>query len=324
MTGQRLTLPLSAIRADDRAQPRAALLTDRIGEYMEDIGRGDVFPPLVVFRDLEAYWLADGFHRYHAFVGLEFESAECVVHEGGLRDAILYSCGANAAHGLRRTNADKRQAVSRMLKDEEWSHWSDREIARRCNVDNHLVARLREQLAPVLTREIPSEPASGSGPPNESDGAGRIQSQSRTYTDRHGNTSTMRTDNIGRKRGSGLPAETVTADAGGLFDSDPDNGRNGHSGVSAPAQADETAPVMTPQMVSDRENGWISSAMWEVERQFDRLMSMPPPAAVERFPTHHHHTFTAGKLTAMAEWFGDFATSWRQHIEGARNGETRS
>jgi hypothetical protein len=87
---------------------------------IEDMGRGDKFPPPVVFQDKQRrYWLADGFHRYHAAVGLELKVIECVVHAGELRDAILYSCGANAAHGLRRTNADKRQAVTKLINDDE-------------------------------------------------------------------------------------------------------------------------------------------------------------------------------------------------------------
>jgi hypothetical protein len=39
------------------------------------------------------------------------------------------SVSANAPHGLRRTNADKRRAVVRLLEDTEWSQWADREIA---------------------------------------------------------------------------------------------------------------------------------------------------------------------------------------------------
>jgi len=35
---------------------------------------------------------------------------------------------------VRVTNDDKRMAVSRMLSDEEWAKWSDREIARKCRV----------------------------------------------------------------------------------------------------------------------------------------------------------------------------------------------
>ena len=67
------------------------------------------------------------------------------MRQGGLRDAILHSAGANAVHGLRRTNADKRRAMLMLLEDEEWSKWSDREIGRRCAVDHKTVARLRSE-----------------------------------------------------------------------------------------------------------------------------------------------------------------------------------
>lgn len=49
--------------------------------------------------------------------------------------------------GLRRTNADKRKAVKTLLKDEEWSQWSDREIARQCAVSNDMVSRYRRSLS---------------------------------------------------------------------------------------------------------------------------------------------------------------------------------
>jgi hypothetical protein len=125
------------------------LSKDRISEYAADMKRGCKFPPLAVFEDSEGvFWLADGFHRYHAAVQVKLKAIACEVRSGGLRDAILHSSGANAAHGIRRTNADKRQAVTKLLKDDEWGKWSDREIARRCNVDHELVGRLREQLKP--------------------------------------------------------------------------------------------------------------------------------------------------------------------------------
>jgi hypothetical protein len=47
---------------------------------------------------------------------------------------------------LPRTNADKRRAVALLLADSEWSQWSDREIARHCQVDNKVVGRMRQKL----------------------------------------------------------------------------------------------------------------------------------------------------------------------------------
>ena len=88
----------------------------------------------------------DGFHRFHAIKKAGKEEITVEVHIGTQRDAILYSVGANAMHGLRRTNADKRKAVLTLLKDEEWSQWSDHEIARQSGVNKSTVSRARESI----------------------------------------------------------------------------------------------------------------------------------------------------------------------------------
>lgn len=80
------------------------------------------------------------------------------MRQGGLRDAILHSAGANANHGLRRTNEDKRRAVLMLLDDEEWSQWSDREIGRQCVVDGKTVTRLREELGQQHLRNSADAP----------------------------------------------------------------------------------------------------------------------------------------------------------------------
>ena len=66
-------------------------------------------------------------------------------HAGTRRDALFDAIGANASHGYRRTNADKRQAVLTLLNDAEWSKKSDRELARIAHVDPGMVGRLRPQ-----------------------------------------------------------------------------------------------------------------------------------------------------------------------------------
>jgi hypothetical protein len=136
-------IPLDAIRADTQAQPRTSLMTDTVDSYIERMVEGDSFPPITVFFDGSIYWLGDGFHRYHAAKGCGLADFECDVREGGLREAILHSVGANAAHGLPRSNEDKRRAAMKLLNDPEWSQWSDREIARQCGVSNRFVSNLR-------------------------------------------------------------------------------------------------------------------------------------------------------------------------------------
>jgi hypothetical protein len=115
-----------------------------------------VLPPPTVFfdgEDGEVYWLADGFHRVQAYMVLEHTEIVCDVRKGGKRDATLFSLGANATHGLRRTNEDKRRAVLTMLNDPEWRTWSDSEIARHCNVSDKTVAARRPK--PKHASEIP-------------------------------------------------------------------------------------------------------------------------------------------------------------------------
>jgi hypothetical protein len=52
-----------------------------------------------------------------------------------------------ATHGKRRTNADKRRAVQRLLGNAEWNRWSDAEIAKRCAASDMLVGRIRDELS---------------------------------------------------------------------------------------------------------------------------------------------------------------------------------
>ncbi len=57
----------------------------------------------------------------------------------------MFSLGVNSTHGLRRSNTDKRKAVMTLLQDSEWSQWSDRVIAKQCQVSPTFVAKVRNQ-----------------------------------------------------------------------------------------------------------------------------------------------------------------------------------
>lgn len=161
-------IPIESIRMDGGTQARAGLDNQTLAEYAEtwlQLSReqnGFVkMPPIIVFHDGSSYWLADGFHRvvsYRQFLDSGSASASprairAAIEQGTQRDAILYACGANDKHGLRRTNADKRRAAATLLRDTEWGQWSDSEIGRRVNVDHKTVASVRAEL--VATGEIP-------------------------------------------------------------------------------------------------------------------------------------------------------------------------
>lgn len=150
----------AAIRLDGGTQPREGIDQKTVDDYADDMLAGDVFPDVVLFHDGKHYWLADGFHRYFGSekahktdstkVGLGINAS---VYKGTKRDALLYSLGANATHGLPRSPEDKRRAVLVLLKDEEWSGRSDGWIAKAAKVSQPFVSKLRRQLSEDLASE---------------------------------------------------------------------------------------------------------------------------------------------------------------------------
>lgn len=142
---KRVTLDVALVRLDGGTQIRAKTQRNVIKEYVERMESGEIFPPLMVVYDGERYWLADGFHRLHALLRMKRTTVECLVFEGTVRDARLMALKANSAHGLRRSNADKRRAVEIVLADDEWSQKSTRWIADVCGVGRELVETMRRE-----------------------------------------------------------------------------------------------------------------------------------------------------------------------------------
>lgn len=66
------------------------------------------------------------------------------VRAGGRVDALKHALGANAIHGQRRTNADKRRCVELAVK--EFASLSSRAIAELCGVSDPFVLQIRQVL----------------------------------------------------------------------------------------------------------------------------------------------------------------------------------
>lgn len=181
-------LKLSDIEIDGGTQMRAEIDQAAVAEYAERMEEGDHFPPLDVFTDGATYWLAGGFHRFHAASKAGFIDFPCTVHKGVLRDAVLFAVADNQRHGLRRSNADKRRAVEALLGDAEWAKWSDRKIAEHAGVSNNLVSEMRRSLSS-----------------DDSEGEGRI------YITKHGTVATMKPRKTTEK-------SIVDADTGEVLD----------------------------------------------------------------------------------------------------------
>ena len=145
--GQATRLPLAAVTVAPECQLRAAASAATVADYAEALAAGAVFPPIVAFDDGERIWLADGFHRLEAHQAAGLAEIAVDLRDGTRRDAVLFAAGANATHGLRRTQADKARAIAVLLADPEWRRWSDKEIARRTGTSDKTVAKARRELS---------------------------------------------------------------------------------------------------------------------------------------------------------------------------------
>lgn len=144
---QMKTINIKTIRIDGGTQSRVEINNEIVTEYAEAIKAGAEFPAVVVFNDGVDNWLADGFHRFHAHNQAGKTSIAADVRPGTVRDAKLFSFGANGRHGQRPTNADKRKSVSEMLADSEWAAWSQVKIADTCGVSIGFVSKMVHEAA---------------------------------------------------------------------------------------------------------------------------------------------------------------------------------
>jgi len=149
------------IVTDGGTQSRVQLDWVAVSEYADAMREEASFPPVIVFYDGNKYWLADGFHRVKAAEKAGLDRIAADVRQGGRREALLHSVGANADHGVRRTNKDKRRSVEMVLEEvkDDPTPLSNREIARLCRVHNSTVDRARQSIC----RNAADRPAARTG-----------------------------------------------------------------------------------------------------------------------------------------------------------------
>jgi len=124
---------------------------DAVEAYAESYTQKRDMPPIVVFFDAEAkkFYIADGRHRCEAIKKINRRAIQAVVHEGTYEDAFKFALSSNSTHGLPRTREDKRLCVTKALK--QWPEVSNSRIAELTCVDDHTVARIREELEKAKT-----------------------------------------------------------------------------------------------------------------------------------------------------------------------------
>jgi hypothetical protein len=147
-TAKQVNLRIETLILDPKIQSRVELDDTAIRDYCEEMMGGANFPPIDVRSDGTSFWVVNGFHRVKAALKAGKTEISAEVTEGDYRSALLASAGVNRTNGVRRTNKEKRLAVSKLLQDAEWSQWSDEVVAEKCGVSAPFVGLLRKELTP--------------------------------------------------------------------------------------------------------------------------------------------------------------------------------
>ncbi|MFM0079741.1 hypothetical protein P0D72_12775 [Paraburkholderia sediminicola] len=139
-------LKFSELRRDPLLQSRVAMDPELIADYRDAILRGERLPRVSVVFEGVYFFLTDGWHRCAALEAAGKCEVEADVVSGTYRDAQLASFAANHKNGARRTHADKRLVVQKVLDDPEWAVKSESWIADVCKVSRTLVRSMIEEL----------------------------------------------------------------------------------------------------------------------------------------------------------------------------------
>ena len=132
---------LASIELDVSIQCRADIDIATVDEYAMSMEDGAIFPPVDLFGTEKKCWIGDGWHRVMAAIAIGLAEIDATLHQGDRLDALKCALAANAIHGRRRTNADKRRSVEVALR--EFPQKTDLEISEMCGVSDTFVGYMR-------------------------------------------------------------------------------------------------------------------------------------------------------------------------------------
>lgn len=161
---------IADIDFDSSPKVRVALHQEVAAEYAEAYKAKTKFPLPQLFKDANSkfFLIADGRHRIEGQRIIGKKAIECEVHKGDYEAALRFGLACNIHHGLRRTNADKRECVEAAIR--QWPGLSSSELADVCFVSRTYVSEIRredmEQLAKDTDKE--AEDTRNVPDPNES------------------------------------------------------------------------------------------------------------------------------------------------------------
>ena len=248
-TPARETVALEKLVTDAGTQVRAEISEYIVGEYLDAIGEGARFPPVVVFRGKGADVLADGFHRVRAYQQAGRSEIEADVYQGNWDDALWFALGGNRAHGQRLSGEDKQRAIE--IAYRTWPEVSQTRMAAHVGCSQPYVGRVRAQLKPRF--KLPDRVVGSDG---------RERPATRPSTSRQGaraeDNAAPATQNQRPSKGSDSPEQTVSTD-GGTYpaernrrDSRPEEGIE--PATETPDEEHQTEDAATPKSPSAKRN----------------------------------------------------------------------
>lgn len=145
-------------REGDGSTPIGGLFGYHIADLRAAIRRKEVLPPIKVWIvGGKGNLVTDGHHTTEAYRQEGYKTIPAEVFEGSWLEAVAAANGANEEHkALKRSHADKRRAVSNMLKvlRETGESWSNARIAAACKVSDDLVGNMMmREPAPVVVND---------------------------------------------------------------------------------------------------------------------------------------------------------------------------
>lgn len=268
-------VPMNLIVLDESAQPRVTMDFGMVEEFAADMLRGDAFPPLDVFFDGADYWLADGFHRYHAATAIGMTEIVCCVHEGDLDDAVWFSLQANRSNGVRRTEQDVRNAVARAIIHRKGKDETDSYVGSYIGCSYKTVTRERQRL--VATQTVSMSPSTV-----DRNGVERVRRQPRAAAP----------DPAAEER-------EVSADPR----RDPNQiDLEDYPGVKQPQ----------PTAIYDTSNDWIH---YELKAAVRALRKLPDPeTTVRQYPHSLGYVHPVRDMEAILDWFAEFVPLWAERF----------
>jgi hypothetical protein len=143
------TIPVTEIQVDGSISHRDETRGWWVRQLANAVWAGKTLDPVILFRrpEKDQYWLADGFHRVLACEMADAEHVPAVVHEGGRREALLYSAQCPEEDGgVELSDADLRATVRAMLGHTDVGEWTNKQIAQHMGTTQKMVREERNRL----------------------------------------------------------------------------------------------------------------------------------------------------------------------------------